>query len=115
MHSQHPQRIEKAIMLEYTKNKRYWHANAVLRKPDRYSTDKFVTMLNLIWLDVLEKDQKKRINKGTDLFWGETILGGFRHYAFKKQPEDEKFVWQIRSGHEPMHFTTLTMHNSATS
>jgi len=107
------QRIEKVQMLEYANDKRGWHVNALINKPEHIDADLFRTKLGEIWHKLnARKWQIAMLNKlnSTDLFWCEDVQAGFKRYALKQRTKTASEHAEIDTAEDTIITRTLTIH-----
>lgn len=107
------QRVEKVLMLEYAEDKRGWHVNAVLNKPTDVSGQDFEDALRDIWFNAIAHSwQADMLQADIKLYWSETDIDGFRHYAFKKRTQLAMSRPEIGTANDAIITSTLTIHKS---
>ena len=86
-------RIEKLLMLEFGEDKRGWHVNAILNRPENIEEQAFFNEMQMLWYQTIFNDWQAssgelldRASK-TKMFWSESVADGFHSYAIKKRTE----------------------------
>lgn len=113
------QRIEKLQMLEYGEDKRGWHCNTFLNRPDRIDHDEFIECMEDLWLGTILKPwQVEFAKENSDLFWGEPAKNGYYKYCVKKRaeqaaiPRNETVIGLSKTPNDLLIDKTLTIHES---
>lgn len=109
------QRIEKVQMLEYGEDKRGWHVNVLLNKPEHIDAEEFRTKLSKIWCEL--NGNRWQIGmlaefSGTDLFWCEDVQTGFKKYALKQRTKTASEHAEIDTAQDTIITQTLTIHGN---
>lgn len=130
------QRVEKVPSLDFGEERRGWHANVVLRKPDHVSNKNFLHKLLTLWLEVLSirynreftenlaqfELEKKAIVYGEvvadsevieiKLAWSEIIGDGFKVYASRKRTLTAELMPGVDSPNDLIVHEALVIHST---
>ncbi len=130
------QRIGKIPSLDYGEDRRGWHANVVLKKPNHVSNETFIHKLLALWLETLSvrysrsfslnltqfKLDRKVVVYGQvvedsevieiKLAWSEVIGDGFKIYATRKRSLTAELMPGVASPNDLIVHEALVIHST---
>lgn len=110
------QRIEKVLMMEFAEDKRGWHINAIINKPESVNTNEFCKKLRTLWIEILNKQGPFEVTRDETmdrLAWVDgKVEAGWKIYAIKERTKTAKERHEVDTSNDLLVKSALTIHKS---